>query len=170
MQIHPRPQGRERPASGPTIAYRIRKARKPDWPKIVTLNSRHNRPDREDSTVFDYFVALVAREIVGAAAIHLKGTTGYIYGLVVANGWRRKGIGHALTGACLEHIRHSGAERVLAFAMFWNVRFFRRHGFSPIKRASLSEPSSLHGDFSKEWCRHSTLLCADLPAREAILK
>jgi N-acetylglutamate synthase-like GNAT family acetyltransferase len=168
MQIHPRPPEHQRSANRPAIAYRIRKARKPDWPKIVRLNSHHNRPGRQDSTVFDYLVAIVTREIVGAAAIRLNGTTGYLYGLVVASGWRRNGIGHALTDACLERVRDFGAERVFAFAMFWNIRFFRQHGFAPIKRASLAEPNLLHGDFSEEWCQHSTLLCADLSAREAM--
>lgn len=150
------------------MAYRIRKARRPDWPKILRLNSQQNRPARKDSVVSEYFVAYAGAEIVGAAAIRLIRNTGYLYGLVVARDWRQRGIGHALISACLDHVRVVGGERVLAFAMFWNIRFFRRHRFYPIKRSSLSEPDSLHGDFTEEWCRHSALLCTDVYMAEDI--
>jgi len=141
--------------------YRIRKARTADWPDILRLQSLNNRPARRDSIVSDYFVAFVSDELVGSCAIRANADAGYLYGLVVSRQWRKRGIGHALTSECLGHLQSSQVRKVLALAMFWNIRFFRKHGFSVIKRTSLPNDAAIHHDFSEDWSRRSTLLCVD---------
>lgn len=138
--------------------WRIRKARAADWSAILHLQSSQNRPMRRDSKASEYFVVFVDKELVGSAAVRCNCGIGYLYGLVVAKPWRRKGIGHALTDACLGHLRRTGVKGVLALAMFWNIRFFRKHGFSVVRRNSFPSLNAVHGDFSEEWCRRSTLL------------
>jgi N-acetylglutamate synthase-like GNAT family acetyltransferase len=144
--------------------FRIRKAHKRDWQRIAGLHSSHNRPIRRDPSISDYFVAFASDELIGTSAVHFKSDTGYLYGLVVARQWRKQGIGHALLYACLDHLRKARVKRVLALVMFWNIRFFRKHGFTLIKRTSIPAAVDIHEDFTQEWSRHSALLCADLLA------
>jgi N-acetylglutamate synthase-like GNAT family acetyltransferase len=142
--------------------FRIRKARKHDWRGIAQLHCSQNRPIRRDSSVSDYFVALASEELIGTSAVRFKADTGYLYGLVVERQWRKQGIGHALICACLNHLREARVRRVLALVMFWNIRFFRKHGFTVIERTSVPAAAGIHGDFCQEWSRRSTLLCADI--------
>jgi N-acetylglutamate synthase-like GNAT family acetyltransferase len=141
---------------------RIRKAQRLDWQRIDRLHGSHNRPIRADSRVSDYFVAVVSQELVGTSAVCFKADTGYLYGLVVARQWRKQGVGRALLEACLDRLRKARVRRVLALVMFWNLRFFRKHGFALAKRSSIPAAVEIHDDFSQDWSRHSALLCADL--------
>lgn len=144
--------------------FRIRKAHKRDRLGIARLHSSHNRPIRRDSSISDYFVALASEELVGTSAVRFNADIGYLYGLVVARQWRKQGIGHALMYACLDHLRKARVRRVLALVMFWNIRFFRKHGFTLVKRTSVPAAVDIHDDFTQDWSRHSALLCADLLA------
>jgi len=144
------------------VAWRLRRATERDWPAILALQSAENRPHRQDSRVLDYIIALAGRELIGCVAGRCEGGTGYIYGLVVATRWRRRGIGHTLTNACLSHLRRSKAEAVFALSMFWNLGFFQKHEFVLVKRGSFPDLVALHGDFSAEWGRHSALIRARL--------
>jgi N-acetylglutamate synthase-like GNAT family acetyltransferase len=119
--------------------WRLSRARKQDWPAIVALQSAEHRPGREDSRVSDYFVAKVGDELVGSVAGRYSGGTGYLYGLVVGKKWRRHGIGHALTAECLSHLETRSANRVFALAMFWNLWFFKKHGFVVAKRSEFPD-------------------------------
>jgi N-acetylglutamate synthase-like GNAT family acetyltransferase len=147
-----------RPKTETRRVWRLRRARKGDWSAILSLQSVENRPSRQDSTVSEYFVALVDRELVGCVAGRCEGGAGYLYGLVVAKKWRKKGIGHALTDICLAHLRRAKARAVFALSMFWNVRFFKNHGFVIVKRGLFPELVAVHADFAANWSRHSTLL------------
>jgi N-acetylglutamate synthase-like GNAT family acetyltransferase len=102
------------------------------------------------------------QQIVGCAAVRKRGYVGYLYGLTVDKPWRRQGIGHALTRARLEWLRNEQVQSAFVMAMFWNIRFFRKHGFILTNRRTIGAVQSLHSDFSDGWSRRSALLFIDL--------
>ena len=153
-----------------SVLWRLRRARERDWHEILTIQSAANRPERQDSKCAEYIVATVGKEIVGCVAARCIGRDGYLYGLIVAKKWRRRGIGHALTAACIENMRESGATRIFLTAMFWNVRFFSEHGFSLTKRSLYPEIENLHGDFREKWGRRSAILFLDVHLRHNLVR
>jgi N-acetylglutamate synthase-like GNAT family acetyltransferase len=100
-------------------------------------------------------------DIVGCAAVRVRGPLGYLYGLAVDKAWRRRGIGHALTQGRLNFLRDAGSGTAYVFAMFWNIRFFKRHGFTLADRKKIPELVNLHRDFAENWNSRSALLQAD---------
>jgi amino-acid N-acetyltransferase len=96
--------------------------------------------------------------VIGCAAVRKNGDVGYLYGLAVDKAWRRRGIGHALTEERLDWLRNEAASTAYVLAMFWNVRFFRKHGFELADRSLARELEHLHGDFSQSWSARSALL------------
>jgi len=146
-------------------AVTFRRATRTDWDQISELNVITKRPRRADSLPQEYFVAETSSGIVGCAALRCRRNAGYLYGLTVHPRWRRLGIGHSLTAQRLETIQAARLTAAYVFAMFWNVRFFKSHGFSLIKRAFGSQLRWLHEDFEEEWCRRSALLTStvDVP-------
>jgi N-acetylglutamate synthase-like GNAT family acetyltransferase len=143
----------------------LRKARRSEWPAVLHLQSEEKRPPRKDSQVSDYFVALDRGILVGCVGVREQEETGYLYGLVVAKKWRRRGIGHALVGNCIAVLQKNGMKRVYLLAMFWNIRFFSKHGFSLVDRQLRPQLASLHVDFVENWARRSALLCLTLRAQ-----
>ena len=125
---------------------------------ILRLQSGENRPARRDSKVQEYFVADAGGQIVGCAAVRAKQNTGYLYGMVVNKAWRKRGIGHALTDARLTSLEKSGVTTAFGLSMFWNLRFFRKHGFTVVQRTAFPELQQLHGDFLEGWSRRSALI------------
>jgi len=125
---------------------------------ILALQKALNRPSREDSLTSEYFVATTAETVIGCAAVRKNGDVGYLYGLAVDKAWRRRGIGHALTQERLDWLRSEAANSAYVLAMFWNVRFFKKHGFELIDRSLARELGQLHGDFSQSWSARSALL------------
>jgi N-acetylglutamate synthase-like GNAT family acetyltransferase len=121
-----------------------------------------HRPKRSDSVTSEYFIAESAEGIVACAAVRASGQFGYLYGLAVEKGWRRQGIGHELTHRRLDWLCEVRVELAFVFAMFWNVRFFKRHGFKLADRKRLLDLVSLHEDFTEEWNSRSALLEANL--------
>jgi N-acetylglutamate synthase-like GNAT family acetyltransferase len=95
---------------------------------------------------------------MGCAAVRKDGEVGYLYGLAVDKAWRRQGIGHALTQERLDWLRNEAAKSAYVLAMFWNVRFFKKHGFELTDRSLARELGQLHGDFSQSWSARSALL------------
>jgi N-acetylglutamate synthase-like GNAT family acetyltransferase len=142
--------------------WSIRRATTQDRQYITELQERLNRPLRSDSVTCEYFVAVNGRQIVGCAAVRKRGNVGYLYGLAVDKPWRRQGIGHALTQTRLEWLRNEQVRSAFVMAMFWNIRFFRKHGFILTKRRTMGAVQSLHSDFSDAWSRRSALLFLDL--------
>lgn len=92
----------------------------------------------------------------------MRANLGYLYGLAVAKDWRRRGIGHALTQERLDWLASKSIKSVYVLAMFWNIRFFKKHGFVLVDRKIFSDLSHLHEDFSDRWSRRSALLRCDL--------
>ena len=80
---------------------------------------------------------LVARDedtIVGAAALEHYGGDGLLRSVVVRPGYRRGGVGSALTAAAIHKARASSLARVYLLTDAAE-RFFAGHGFSVIGRA-----------------------------------
>jgi hypothetical protein len=48
--------------------------------------------------------------------------------------------------------------------MFWNVKFFKRHGFALADRSRALQLRWLHMDFEDVWCRRSALLSLSFDA------
>jgi amino-acid N-acetyltransferase len=140
----------------------LRKARCSEWPAVLHLQSEEKRPPRKDSQIADYFVALDRDKLVGCVAVRAQKEMGYLYGLVVAKNSRRRGVGTALVANCIEALQNNGAKTVYLLAMFWNIRFFSKHGFLLADRQLRPQLASLHEDFIENWARRSALLCLTL--------
>jgi N-acetylglutamate synthase-like GNAT family acetyltransferase len=136
----------------------IRQARSRDFARISKLNLLTKRPQRTDLQLCEYLIAEIDRELVGCAALRCRRDCGYLYGLTVHPSWRRQGIGHSLTNRRLEATRTQGLHHAFVFAMFWNVKFFKRHGFALTDKSRASQLRWLHMDFEDAWCRRSALL------------
>lgn len=140
----------------------IRLATDADAATINHFQRRLNRPERSDSKTVEYFIAEIDGEIAGCAAVRARESVGYLYGLVVDKDLRRRGIGHALTQCRLDCLRETGAHSAFVLAMFWNVRFFKRHGFEVVDKKRFTHLGSLHNDLTEKWSSRSTLLAAEL--------
>lgn len=108
----------------------MRRCERGDAPAVLTLweqaRSGHaSTPDRiedvegllEDSPAA-LLVAERDGEIVGALVAAWDGWRGNMYRLAVRDGYRREGIGIALTRAGEDYLRHCGARRVTALVAF----------------------------------------------------
>ena len=143
-------------------AWSIRRATARDHEGVVELQKRLNRPSRSNSVIREYFLAINEQRIVGCAAVRKSGNRGYLYGLAVDKPWRRRGVGHALTQKRLDWLRGQNVVSAFVMAMFWNVRFFKKHGFIVTKKGAMTELKQLHSDFKDSWSTRSALLVADL--------
>jgi N-acetylglutamate synthase-like GNAT family acetyltransferase len=138
--------------------WKITGASDGDASAIIALHKVLNRPPRVDSPTSEYFVAWMEGMVVGCGAVRKNRDVGYLYGLAVDKSWRRRGVGHALTQHRLDWLRNEAANSAYVLAMFWNVRFFRKHGFELADRSFMCELAHLHGDFSQSWSVRSALL------------
>ena len=136
----------------------IRRARPQDREPVAQLLARLNRPARSDSVIKEYFVAYSGDQIIGCAAVRCRKKIGYLYGLAVEKSWRKRGIGHALTEVRLNRLRTKRSEAAYVLSMFWNLRFFRKHGFVVTDRRNKGSLEWLHSDFSDAWSKRSALL------------
>jgi N-acetylglutamate synthase-like GNAT family acetyltransferase len=84
-----------------------------------------------ESPTGDVLAAVAGDEVVGGAAVAGFGTTGWIGALGVASRVRRRGIGTALTEACVARLHELGARTVLLFATPAGLPVYRRVGFEP---------------------------------------
>ena len=97
--------------------------------------------------------------VAGCAALHVVWEAlGEVRSLVVAPGYRRRGLGLSLVRGCLQEARQLGLPRV--FVLTFIPDFFRRLGFSPVAKATL--PHKVWAD-----CVH----CPDFPdcSEEALI-
>jgi N-acetylglutamate synthase-like GNAT family acetyltransferase len=141
------------------LTWSIRRATAADCKGVDDLQKRSHRPLRSDSVILEYFVAVSSdHKIVGCAAVRKRKNLAYLYGLVVDKPWRRKGLGHALTQRRLDWLRDENVLSVFVMAMFWNTRFFRKHGFTLADKQKVNELAQLHRDFSDRWSNRSALL------------
>lgn len=140
------------------LLWSIRRTRAEDAPSVFALQRQLNRPARSDSDISEYFVAISGPQLLGCAAVRKRGDVGYLYGLAVQKSCRGRGIGHALTQARLDWLLAEKAATAFVMAMFWNVRFFQKHGFSLTNREEKIRLRELHNDFKDAWSARSALL------------
>lgn len=140
----------------------IRRATEFDSKAITSFQDELNRPRRSDTIASEYFLAEVSGNLLGCAAVRVRGQTGYLYGLAVSKPWRRHGIGHALTDRRLDWLRETEAASAFVLAMFWNIRFFKQHGFERVDPRKKRDLASLHQDFVDKWSARSVLLVNNL--------
>jgi N-acetylglutamate synthase-like GNAT family acetyltransferase len=145
--------------------WAIRSANANDRRGIIQLQKRLHRPARSDSVIVEYFVAESEGNIIGCAAVRKRNSLGYLYGLVVDKPWRRKGVGHALTQQRLDWLRNEDVLSVFVLAMFWNIKFFKRHRFTLADKEKSRGLAPLHRDFTDPWSNRSALLFLGLPSR-----
>ncbi len=77
----------------------------------------------------DVLVALRNGQVVGGAAVAGFGATGWIGAVGVAGHARRRGVGRALTEACVARLRELGARTALLFATAAGRPVYERVGF-----------------------------------------
>ncbi len=142
--------------------WTIRRATEADTKAITSFQDELNRPRRSDTIASEYFLAEESGNILGCAAVRTRGPNGYLYGLAVSKSWRRHGIGHALTDRRLDWLRETGAASAFVLAMFWNIRFFKQHGFERVDPRKKRDLGDLHQDFIEKWSARSVLLVTNL--------
>lgn len=136
----------------------IRPAAELDCELIQTIQRELRRPSRESYHAGEYLIAWVAGIAVGCAATAVHEKSGYFYGLAVRRAWQRQGIGGQLMAARLDALRRGRADHAVALAMFWNSRFFRKHGFAPAKRSELPRSAAHHSDLTNPAYRRSAVV------------
>jgi N-acetylglutamate synthase-like GNAT family acetyltransferase len=70
--------------------------------------------------------------------------------------------------ARLQALRASDADYAVALAMFWNSRFFRKHGFAPVKRNLLPASAVYHTDLTNPAYARSAAMLRLLKCPEAL--
>jgi N-acetylglutamate synthase-like GNAT family acetyltransferase len=145
-----------------TMQVEIRIARVQDCDLIQALQRELSRPLREQYCAREYLIAWREGIAVGCAATSLHQNGGYFYGLAVKREWQRQGIGGQLMEARVDALLDLRAEYAVALAMFWNSRFFRNHGFAPVKRSDLPLSASCHEDLSNPAYRRSAVMLRNL--------
>jgi N-acetylglutamate synthase-like GNAT family acetyltransferase len=140
----------------------IRTARETDCELIRKIQLDLKRPPREDYRADDFLIAWQDKIAIGCAATSVLPGGGYFYGLAVRREWQRKGIGSQLMRARLDSLRAAHARYAVALVMFWNSRFFRAHGFSPIKRSELPRLGAAHSELTNPAFRRSAVMLRGL--------
>jgi N-acetylglutamate synthase-like GNAT family acetyltransferase len=143
----------------------IRPAERSDVREIRSLYRLTGRPRRALVRSAEYFVSVEDGRLVGCAAVRSVGDDGYLYGLAVDPAYRRRGIGSALTVARLRRVSTSGGTTAVVLAMFWNVRFFKRLGFTLLRRDCLLRDFRRLADLRNPLYRRSAVLSHDLEPR-----
>ena|SRR5215831_732001 len=126
---------------------------------IGEIHRQLNRPHRSECNANEYLIAWCHGEPVGCAATSLHAEGAYFYGLAVRRRWQHNGVGSQLMQARLDALPATQTEYAVALVMFWNSRFFRKHGFSPVKRTLLPVSALYHSDLTDpSYVRSATML------------
>jgi len=129
-----------------------------DVSSILAIQRELNRPLRPEYPVSEYLLVRKDGDVVACAGTCIYRDGAYFYGLAVKRDWQRQGIGSQLMRARLEAAKTAQVEYALALAMFWNSRFFRKHGFAPIKRTLLPASAQFHSDLADSAYRRSAAM------------
>jgi N-acetylglutamate synthase-like GNAT family acetyltransferase len=150
------------------IQVEIRKGTKHDCDTIREIQRELRRPWRTECSASEYLIAWRGGAAVGCAATALHAEGGYFYGLAVRREWQRQGIGSQLMEARLDALRALQGDYAVALAMFWNSRFFRRHGFAPVKRNLLPASALHHPDLTNPAYARSAAMLRSLEHSRAL--
>ena len=139
------------------MTFSIRPAAPSDSPEIRRIYRSLNRPNRSVRHS-EYLVAVSPAGVIGCAAVRMFHGGGYLYGLAVQRECQRSGVGSALTLARVDRIRAVGASLAVVMAMFWNVGFFRKLGFTGVRRENLPPSVTRLADFRNPLYKRSAVL------------
>jgi ribosomal protein S18 acetylase RimI-like enzyme len=137
---------------GPPAGVTVRRAREADLDAMVELfaavaeegrwiaaeppvDREHRRRRFAEDLGSDHTVTLVAEaggELVGLLNLHLAGYGVADLGMLVADGWRRRGVGSALLRAGIDRARQAGAHKIALQVWPHNqaaIALYERFGF-----------------------------------------
>jgi ribosomal protein S18 acetylase RimI-like enzyme len=138
--------------SPPRAAVTVRRATEADLDAMVALYAAvaeegrwiaaeppvdrdHRRRRFAEDLGADHVVSLVADaggELVGLLHLYLAGYGVADLGMLVADGWRRRGVGSALLRAAIDRARHAGAHKIALQVWPHNqaaIALYERFGF-----------------------------------------
>lgn len=105
----------------------IRHLQPPDWSDITFYFKFYCTHD------FCYpFVAVCDNKILGVANATLNGITGWLAHIIVAEEYRRGGIGYLLTEHLIGFLHHKGCRSQLLIATEMGEEMYRKFGFKPV--------------------------------------
>jgi N-acetylglutamate synthase-like GNAT family acetyltransferase len=143
---------------GQPMPVEIYQATAKDISSIRAIHSDLKRPLRPTYPASEYLLARKDGDVVGCAGTCLYEDGAYFYGLAVKRAWQRQGIGSQLMKARLEVAEAVQVDYAVALAMFWNTRFFRKHGFAPVKKPLLPASALFHSDLTDPVYRRSATM------------
>lgn len=103
-----------------------------------------------------FVVAEVEGRIAGVAGLEVYGTDGLLRSVAVADGWRGRGLGGALTTEALVSARREGVRAVYLLTETAE-NYFPRHGFRRIARSEVPERVTHSVEF-RELCPASSVV------------
>lgn len=134
----------------------LRPTRPEDLPPVLKLLEDAGLPVAGVEEWFDRFiVAEHDGRVVGVAGLEVHGTDGLLRSVAVADDWRGRGLGGALTDRVLEHCTHDGLSAVYLLTQTAET-FFPRHGFVRIERDAASDAVKQSVEF-RELCPSSSV-------------
>ena len=135
----------------------VRPASSGDLPRVAELLRAAKLPTDGLEEQFGpaYVVAVSDGEIVGAEGIESYGRAGLLRSAVVADAWRGRGVGEALTRDRLAFARGAGLHEVWLLTTTAS-EWFPRFGFERADRATAPEPLQHSREF-KEACPASAV-------------
>lgn len=136
----------------------IRSASIEDERHLHDIHQELNRPMRNVYLANEFLVAWLDEEAIGCAGTALYQDGAYFYGLAVRKQWQRQGVGTQLMQARIDLLGGTTVSYAVALVMFWNSRFFRKFGFTPIKRHLLPKSAIFHSDLTNPLLRRSAVM------------
>jgi amino-acid N-acetyltransferase len=86
----------------------------------------------------DFFVVEIGRRVVACAALEIfTENLGEVRSLVVADGFKRRGLGHRIVERVIEEARQLGLSRLMALT--YVPEFFHKLGFRTVSKDTLPE-------------------------------
>ncbi len=135
----------------------VRAARPEDLPAITDLLKAADLPIQGIAEWLSRFVvAEHAGTIAGVAGVEVYGADGLLRSVAVADEWRGRGLGGALTGEVLALARKDGLRAVYLLTETAE-NYFPRHRFRRIERREVPEPVTHSVEF-RELCPASSVV------------
>jgi amino-acid N-acetyltransferase len=137
----------------------LRPARPEELPAVLALLEAAGLPSAGVKEWLDRFlVAESAGRLVGSAGLEVYGTDALLRSVAVAEDWRGRGLGGALTDAVLAAAAREGIRSVYLLTETAEG-YFPRHGFRRIPREEASEAVKASVEF-RELCPASSTVMA----------
>lgn len=142
----------------------LRLARREDQGAVMELVRSAGLPTSGiEIGLAEFVVAEHAGRIVGVAGLETYGTDGLLRSVAVADDWRGRGLGGALTRWILEAARRQGITDLYLLTET-AADFFARFGFRPVPREDASEAIRASGEFREVCSVSATLMVRPVPA------